>query len=147
MSKNNETLQILEEGFAEVSKRFPAGSDNLIMTDILIQVIPENGMLSISDDDDNEIYSSIVEEWTGEGAEDYYDGVQQQLKDYIQSHAEQLENLSILKPYSFVLVDEDKETVAELHLVDDQLIVLDSDSLMQDLDKDLDDFFAKLMAD
>jgi len=147
MSNNSQTLQILKEGFDEVAKRFPTGSESMIMTDILIQVIPESGQINIFDDDDNEIYSSIVEAWVGDGEDDYINEVKEGLKDYIQSQAEQLDNLSILKPYSFVMIDEDKETIEELRLVDDQLIVLDSESLMQDLDKDLDDFFEKLMAD
>ena len=58
---------------------------------------------------------------------------------------EQIESLSLLKPYSFLLIDEDKETICELYLVDDRLIVLDSQSLMQGLDQDLDSFFAQLM--
>ncbi len=147
MSTNNQTLQILKEGFAEVAGRYAAGSDNVIMTDILLQITAESGLLTIYDDDDEEIYSSVVEEWVGDGTEDYYENVAQTIKAYIQQNASELENLSILKPYSFVLVDDDKETLAELHLVDDQLIALDSVSLMENLDKDLDDFFNKLMSE
>lgn len=147
MSTNNETLQILKEGFDEVIARYAEGSDNVIMTDILLQITAESGLLTIYDDDDEEIYSSVVEEWVGDATDDYYDNVAQTIKTYIQQNAGVLENLSILKPYSFVLVDDDKETLTELHLVDDQLIVLDSESLMENLDKDLDDFFNKLMAE
>ena len=47
--------------------------------------------------------------------------------------------MTILKPYSFVLVDEEKETVAELLLIDDDTILV-NDELLKGLDKELDDF-------
>ena len=55
-----------------------------------------------------------------------------------------LENLSILKPYAFVLEDDDREAVAELYVVDDDTVIIDTE-LMKDLDKDLDDFFENLL--
>jgi hypothetical protein len=57
-----------------------------------------------------------------------------------------IENMSILKPFSFVLENDEKEPVAELYLVDDETVIIDPD-LMQGLDKDLDDFFKKLFED
>ena len=50
----------------------------------------------------------------------------------------------MLKPYSFVLIDEDRETVAELHLVDDDLLLLDG-NLMEGLNEDLESFLDNLM--
>ena len=44
------------------------------------------------------------------------------------------DKVTILKPYSFVLVDEDKETVAELLLIDDDTLLVD-DELLKGLDK------------
>jgi hypothetical protein len=55
-----------------------------------------------------------------------------------------MENLSILKPYAFVLEDEDRDSVAELYVVDDDTVIIDTE-LMKDLDKDLDDFFENLL--
>lgn len=49
------------------------------------------------------------------------------------------DKVTILKPYSFVLVDEDKETVAELLLIDDDTLLVD-DELLKGLDKELDEF-------
>jgi hypothetical protein len=57
-----------------------------------------------------------------------------------------VENMSILKPFSFVLENDEKEPVAELYLVDDETVIIDPD-LVQGLDKDLDDFFKKLFED
>jgi hypothetical protein len=52
--------------------------------------------------------------------------------------------MAILKPFSFVLEDEDKESLEELYLVDDDTAIL-HEELMVDLDKDLDDFLDKLL--
>lgn len=49
--------------------------------------------------------------------------------------------VSILKP---VLVDEDKETVTELLLVDDDTMLV-NDELLKGLDKELDDFLKELL--
>jgi hypothetical protein len=54
--------------------------------------------------------------------------------------------MSILKPFSLVLEDDDKETIAELYVVDDDTVIIDEE-LMAGLDKDLDDFFAKLISE
>ena len=54
------------------------------------------------------------------------------------------DNLCLLKPYSFVLENEDKEHVAELYVADDDISIIGGD-IMQGWDKDLDEFFDKLM--
>ena len=54
------------------------------------------------------------------------------------------DKLTILKPYSFVLVDEDKETLSELLLVDDDTLLV-NDELLKGLDKELDDFLKDLL--
>ena len=52
--------------------------------------------------------------------------------------------MSILKPFSFVLENDDKESVEELYLVDDEMVIIDPD-LMEGLDKELDAFLEKLL--
>jgi hypothetical protein len=54
--------------------------------------------------------------------------------------------MSILKPFSFVLEQDDKEAVEELYLVDDDTVIIDPD-LMQGLDEDLDKFLEDLLKD
>ena len=54
------------------------------------------------------------------------------------------DKVSILKPYSFVLVDEDKETVTELLLVDDDTMLV-NDELLKGLDEELDSFLKELL--
>ncbi len=55
-----------------------------------------------------------------------------------------VDNLGILKPYSFVLEDDDKENLGELYLADDDTIILGGD-LMENPDHDLDEFLDDLL--
>jgi hypothetical protein len=54
-----------------------------------------------------------------------------------------VDNLGIIKPYSFVLENDDKENVAELYIADDDTVIIGGD-LMAGLEKDLDDFINDL---
>ena len=58
--------------------------------------------------------------------------------------AKTLENLGILKPYSFVLENDEKENIAELFIADDDTVIIGKD-LMEGLDKDLDSFLNDLL--
>lgn len=145
MSNVNNTTQIISKGFDKLAKTFSNEPDNAVMTDILLQADPETGTLNIYDDDDNRIFSAVVDEWQENDSNNFYDEVRQTLRNYIEEHLDKLKALSIIKPYSFILIDEDKETVSEIYLVDDNLMVFDSETLMKNLDQDLDNFFDKLM--
>ena len=55
-----------------------------------------------------------------------------------------VDKLGVLKPYSFVLEDDDNENIAELYVADDETIIIGED-LMSDLDEDLDKFLDNLI--
>ena len=55
-----------------------------------------------------------------------------------------LDKLAILKPYSFVLVDDEKETIAELLLMDDDTLLV-NEELLKGLDEELDSFLKELL--
>lgn len=59
-------------------------------------------------------------------------------------NADLIDSLGILKPYSFVLEDDDKENLGELYLADDDTVIVGGD-LMEGLDSDLDSFFDDLL--
>ena len=54
------------------------------------------------------------------------------------------DKLTILKPYSFVLVDDEKETIAELLLMDDDTLLV-NEELLKGLDEELDSFLKELL--
>ena len=53
--------------------------------------------------------------------------------------------MSVLRPFTFVMQDEDAETLTDLYIVDDQETVIISGTLLEGVDEDLDAFFQKLM--
>jgi len=55
-----------------------------------------------------------------------------------------IDNMGILKPFNFVLEDDDKENIAELYVADDDTMII-GDDLMKDLNKDLDAFLDCLL--
>ena len=116
-----------------------------IFTDIHLRVNQETGELVAFDDDDNEITRVIVEQWINNQDDDFYDKVAKQLRKCIDHEKKTIENLAIIRPYSFVLENEDKENIAELYVVDDDTVIIDPD-LMEGLDKDLDEFLEKLLS-
>ena len=143
MNTSEHTLQQIGRALKKVAQKFKTELENQPLTDLHLQVNPESGELLVFNDEDEEITRCVVEEWINNHQENFYDIVKQQLLKAIQEHKEELEHLCILKPYSFVLVDEDHETICDLYLVDDDTIVLDGE-LMAGLSDDLDSFWEEL---
>lgn len=145
MKATEQTQQQLERALRKVMDKFPPTEETSILTDIHLRVTQETGELMAFDDDDKELTRCVVEQWIDNKEDDFYDSISVVLRNVLNKHKKQVEQMSILKPYSFVLEDDDKETVAELYLVDDDVVIID-DELMAGLDKDLDEFFEKLMS-
>lgn len=144
MNISEQTLQQITRALRKAASKFTNDTDNMPLTDLYLQVKQESGELLIFNDQDEELTRCVVENWIGNKAENFYSDIQPVLLNAIQQEREILDNLPILKPYSFVLTDEDKETVAELYLVDDELMLV-SGNLMEGLSGDLDSFLEELM--
>ena len=116
-----------------------------MLTDIHIRVTQETGELMVFDDDDKELTRCVVEQWIDNKDNDFYDYVAATLRKCINKQKKLLENLSVLKPYAFVLEDDDNDSKAELFVVDDEDTVIIDTELMAGLDKDLNNFFDNLL--
>lgn len=127
--------------------RYISEGDETVVTDIHLQPNSESGELIIFDDDDQELSRTIINEWVEYESDDFYTVVEPILRAEVQALKEsgKLEKLCLMKPYSFVLVDEDKETVAELLLVDEDDTLLLNDELLKGLDEELDAFLKDLL--
>lgn len=127
--------------------RYTSEGDETVVTDIHLQPNSESGELIIFDDDDQELSRTIINEWVEYESDDFYTVVEPILRAEVEALKEsgKLEKLGLMKPYSFVLVDEDKETVAELLLVDEYETLLLNDELLKGLDEELDAFLKDLL--
>lgn len=118
-----------------------------VITDIHMQADMESGQLVISDDDDIVLAEQQIPEWESANPENFYTDVEIALKRALNQLREEgaLENVKILKPYSFVLEDSTKETVAELLMMDDEETLFLNDELLKGLDEELNTFLKDLL--
>ena len=115
MKLSQSSLALLEDTLKKAIGKYTCGCEQTIVTDIHLQPNQNSGELSIFDDEDEELANTSIEEW-----------------------------LTILKPFSFVLVDDDRETIAELLLMDDDTLLV-NEELLKGLDEELDSFLKELL--
>lgn len=148
MEITEQTILQVERFIKKVAQKFPTveESEASLLTDIHIRVSQDSGEMLAFDDDDVEITRCVVEQWIDCKDENFYDEIADCLRGLLRKNAEIIDNLGLLKPYSFVLEDDDKQHLGELYLADDDTIILGGD-LMLNLDQDLDGFLDELLKD
>lgn len=147
MNVSEKTRAAISSSIREALCRYVSGDENTVVTDINLQPKQDSGELLIFNDDDEELARTIIDEWVECDSENFIAEVEPLLRSEIVALSDQgyFEKLSLMKPYSFVLVDDDKETVAELMLVDDEDTLLLNDELLKGLDEELDAFLKELL--
>ena len=102
----------------------------------------------VFNDNDEEIAQTSIAEWQEYAPETYYDEVAAQLTAAIEAENAEgdLERLAVWMPYSFVLVDEERETITDLLLVDDDTLLVKK-GLLAGLDEELNKFITDLLND
>ena len=143
MNTTELTFQQIERAIRKIADKFPPSEEANVMTDIHLRVTQDTGELMAFDDNDEEINRCIIEDWIDNTDDDFFDEIPSVFRKCLDKMKDTVENMSILKPFSFVLENDEKESIAELYLVDDETVIIDPD-LMQGLSEDLDDFFKKL---
>ena len=124
-----------------VSKYISAEESNV--TDFQVKVNGENGELTILDDDDNTLARVHIIEWEGEHNEEVYEKELQKL--LTKMHREgAFDSLNIVKPYSFVLTDEDGQSIVDLLIIDDDTLIL-NDDLLEGFDEEMNAFIKELL--
>lgn len=144
MKATEQTQQQIERFVKKIAQKFPQSHEASQLTDIHIRVTQESGEMMAFDDDENEITRCVVEQWIDNKDEDFYDQVLLILRNQFKRLRKIIDDFGILKPYSLVLENDDKEPMGELYLADDDTVIVSGD-LMEGLDKELDDFFNDLM--
>lgn len=146
MKETEQTLQQIERAIRKIADKFPQNVETDILTDIHIRVSQDTGELMALDDDDNEITRCVIEQWIENKDDRFYEEAEATIRSVLNKQKETIEQMAIMKPFSFVLEDDDHEHVAELYLVDDETVIIDKE-LMAGLDKDLDQFMEELLKD
>jgi len=137
MNTSNLTIQ-------QIERALPTTNEPSIITDVHLFVSQESGDFIAYDDNDREITRCVVEEWIDNKDEKFYHHITPLLRDVLRANQATIDNMGILKPFSIVLQNEEKEDLSELYLADDDTIIIGGD-LMEGLNEDLDSFLTDLL--
>jgi hypothetical protein len=145
MKLSEQTICGIESTIQQAIGQYTGSGEQTVVTDIYLQPDQASGQLTIYDDD-RELAGTPVKEWATYEGDDFEDKVKHSLRNILtrMKDAGRFDKLTILYPYTFVLVDESKETIAELLLMDDDTLLID-DELLKGLDQELDDFLRDLL--
>lgn len=146
MKLSQSALSLLQDTIKQAIGKYSCGCEQTVVTDIHLQASQSSGELSIFDDDDDELANTTIEEWMTYDSDDFYENVERTLSTLLCNMKNEgaFDKLTIMKPFSFVLVDEDKETVNELLLMDDDTLLV-NEELLKGLDEELDTFLKNLL--
>ena len=146
MKLSQQSLSAIEKAIQKAVNKYAGLPEQSIVTDIHLQPNQNSGDLIIFDDEDKELACISIEEWANDDSDDFYEEMQHILQTLLSKLKEEgiFDRLAIMTPYNFVLVDEDKETVAELLIVDDDTLIV-NDDLLKGLDEELDTFLKDLL--
>lgn len=139
---------LIEEVIRRTIKKFEGYAEQTVVTDIHLLPKQESGELCIYNDDEEELAKVIIEEWVENESDNFTQEVELILQDILNKLKVEglFDHLTLMKPYSIVLIDEEKETISELLLMDDD-VMLFNDDLLKGLDEELDDFLKNLLKD
>lgn len=146
MKLNQQSQSTIESAIRNALSKYTCGCEQTIVTDIHIQPNQNSGELLIFDDEDEELSCVTIDEWVAYESDDFNESTERILGSVLSrmKEAGEFDKLTIMSPYSFVLVDEDKETLSELLLMDDDTLLV-NDELLKGLDEELDDFLKDLL--
>lgn len=146
MKLSQSALSLLEETIKRAIGKYTCGCEQTIVTDIHLQANQNSGEFFLFDDDDQELANATIEEWMTYENDDFYESIERILSSLLCNMKNQgtFDKLTIMKPFSFVLVDDDKETIAELLLLDDDTLLV-NEELLKGLDEELDAFLKDLL--
>ncbi len=145
MKATPQTIQQIQRAIRKVTEKFPPTADP-VLTDIHLQVKPESGELLAFNDEMEELTRIVVDQWLEPTEEDLYNYASVAIKQSISGIRDLVEKMSIMHPFSFVMMGEDGETMSDIYIVDDDTMILDTE-LLKGLDKELDDFLKNLLED
>lgn len=146
MKLNKTSYTSIASVIQEALKKY-ASVERSVVTDIYLQPNMLSGELSVFDDDDELLASAVIAEWENANPEEFQSGCELALKKVLNQLLVDGEfaSLPIMKPYSFVMVDSEKETLAELLIVDEEETMFLNDELLKGLDDELNAFLKDLL--
>lgn len=145
MSLSKESWAALRNAIIEMTKHFTTTEETTV-TDFHFQVNTDNGNIFIYDDDDNTLATTAIAEWENYHDEENYEHIEKLLRKALSEIQEEgyLDNMNVPKPYSCLLVDDEKETIVDLMYIDDETFII-TDDLLKGFDEEMNQFLKKLL--
>lgn len=141
---------LIEKAFVEAIDQLTKEESANLVSDLYVQVDAETGELQIYDDAERLMNKVVIFDWVNSPEEEdaFNKKVAAAIKAVltILSTKNAFDSTRLVKPFSVSLTDEDFVVIEELLFIDDDMLLLD-DPLLKDLDTDLDNFLANLLAD
>ena len=144
MPLSKQTQESLRNAIKDMAKNYVTAEATTV-TDFHIYVNGDNGTLTIYDDDDNSLARVHIKEWENLHDEKIFEKALRGELTKMQKEGI-FENINIVKPYSFVLVDEEKEAIVDLLYIDDDTLIL-SEDLLKGFDEEMNEFLRHLLED
>ena len=124
--------------------------DDCTLTDMYVCVKYDDLLVVIYDDSENILLQETIDGWDDlkENSENFEEAVIDSLKYVLNTDSikQKFESLDFVGTFSVILVDDNFEQICELVTYDKDMIYLEDDFLDK-IDKELDEFFEKLMSD
>lgn len=146
MKVSEHTMQQIKETIGEAAEKFPESEGTQPVTDIHIQASQDTGDMILTDDDDNELSRTTVNEWAGNESDTFNNDIFPLLRRCVKDMKQKLLQTGIMKPFNVVLKDDDGDTVATIYTIGEEH-VSSNNNLIQKIDKELDAFLEHLMKD
>ena len=146
MEATQQTQQQIERAITKVVGKY-SQLEEPVLTDIYIQVKQESGEILVYNDDDVELHRCVIEEWIGNTQEDFYSQIVSVLSQCISNMRSVVDSMQIMRPFSFVLIDEEHETVQDIIYIDNEETVILDGKLLEGKDKELEEFLRHLLED
>ena len=146
MEATQQTQQQIERAITKVVGKY-SQLEEPVLTDIYIQVKQESGEILVYNDDDVELHRCVIEEWIGNTQEDFYSQIVPVLSQCISNMRSVVDSMQIMRPFSFVLIDEEHETVQDIIYIDNEETVILDGKLLEGKDQELEEFLRHLLED
>lgn len=141
---NKSLVPVLESAIRESIEIFSSGNNENFLSDLYLYYDPEEAVLTIYDDLDNELFSVQLSNYVSES--DFSKQIKNAARFVLRklNDEQYFEKDFIFKPFSASFVDKEFTVVEELIFIDNDTLKLDGE-LLAGLDKELDDFLRDLM--
>ena len=117
-----------------------------VITDFHVTTNSDTGEVCISDDNDEVLAKGSIDGYENKDDAEFRKIVgkafRQNLGKLDAQHA--FDSLNIFRPFSFVMADEQQDTIDDLYVVDSETVIV-SDELLKGLDKELNEFLNHLL--